>query len=984
MTAFPDFAEFFAAVHGYDPYKWQIRLAKAVLDGAWPDTIAAPTGAGKTAVIDIAVWHLAAEAARLGAEPSSPRAAPTRIVFAVNRRVVVDQAYERAKLVADRLCKASNGSLRAVRDALASQAGDDDHPLHVEQLRGGLPLEDDWARTPIQPTVLCTTIDQLGSRLLFRGYGVSGRTAPIHAGLLGEDALIVLDEAHLSDAFSETLCGVNRWRTKREFDLKLPWRACRLTATPRADEGHFALNDEERAEEGIAKRLRAGKRATLSKSDNEAASAAGDFARAARDLAGAVRDRAPVVAIIVNRVSLARAVFEAIKTPEGAADTPQAEIILLTGRSRPVDRDALVKEHESVLTGKRQPERPLYVVATQCIEAGADFDFDAMVTQIAPLDALIQRFGRLARGGNRTEGEAASAIVLAPKDDIAAKTDDPIYGGRMKKTWDFLCEHSTSEGAGKSKAAVVQLGPNAIAELLSKESAQACMTEHKPAPFLRAADCEFYSMTSPRPHPEPELTLFLHGEITKETDVNIVWRADLVEADLECRRDEEEPRAPAIVEAMRPLPGEALAIPLWAAKAWLSEARKEAEAIGDVVGLDPQHEKSGGRKCVRARAGEYVVEAAKALQLRPGDTLVVPSSYGGCDRFGWAPKSIERVTDLADLAAKPFAERRIRARLHPGLWANIGQRLKERAADGAQAEWPSWSSIYEHLPGEDARTGKGVAKALKEPLSLLKIDTHPLIDAILALSGRKAQRPLFPYALPADEGGLVGCILSAGVETVETGESERSSLTAPETLDSHRSRVAAQAQRFGRLLPAPLCATLEHAGLLHDDGKADLRFQTFLRAFAGDALPGKILAKSGAAGTIRSAWERAGLSEKGWRHEVLSTQMAIARVRDFPQEIDAELAIWLIGTHHGQGRPFFAHDDPWDGQERTIGDVALGGEPGPHRLSFEWNGLDWATLFVRLKRRYGVWGLAYLEAALRLADHRASEEAAACQEAKTA
>jgi CRISPR-associated endonuclease/helicase Cas3 len=87
------FPEFFQALHNLEPFPWQKALAARVLSGeGWPRLLPIPTGAGKTALMDIAVFALASEAG----VSASGRRSPLRIFFVVDRRVVVDEAHQRA------------------------------------------------------------------------------------------------------------------------------------------------------------------------------------------------------------------------------------------------------------------------------------------------------------------------------------------------------------------------------------------------------------------------------------------------------------------------------------------------------------------------------------------------------------------------------------------------------------------------------------------------------------------------------------------------------------------------------------------------------------------------------------------------------------------------------------------------------------------------------------------------------------------------
>jgi CRISPR-associated endonuclease/helicase Cas3 len=205
----------------------------------------------------------------------------------------------------------------------------------------------------------------------------------------------------------------------------------------------------------------------------------------------------------------------------------------------------------------------------------------------------------------------------------------------------------------------------------------------------------------------------------------------------------------------------------------------------------------------------------------------------------------------------------------------------------------------------------------------------------------------------------------------------------PLTLKAHSADVEEKAEEFARKagLPPERIVDLKLSGYLHDAGKIDPRFQAWLHY--GDPLGPdpedlqQILAKSGRA-LPPLARKISGLPAE-WRHEALSVRLAL-RAHRFTEANDPELVLWLIGAHHGYGRPLFPHDDPDDSKVREL--PALLGLPdelepgsGPQSFAFDWNGLDWPNIYSRLKSRYGFWELARMEAILRLADHRASEEA---------
>ena len=883
------FAGFFQALWGREPFDWQTCLAHRVLAAgaqtvgddaaaiggkkAWPEAIALPTAAGKTACMDIAVFALAAQADRL--TTGQPLSAPRRIFFVVDRRVIVDEAFERARLLATRLAQADGGIVKLVADRLRHLAGGD-LPLAAHQLRGGTLRCEAWARSPLQPMIVASTVDQIGSRLLFRGYGPGTGMWPVHAGLVGNDSMILLDEAHCAQPFLETLQAVERYRTWAQAPLPTPFQVTVMSATPPArceDVFHDESGQGRDPAHPLGRRQLAEKPARLRVADkakgkqrdvvhDELAKVLVDEARGlAKDWNAATG--APAVAIFCNRVDTARKVHALL-----ARD---AEVHLLTGRMRPLDKDEVVDGVLAALSAEDLASRRLahacFVVATQTLEVGANLDFDLLVTECASLDALRQRFGRLNRMGREI---SANAAIVVRADQAGADAEDPVYGLALANTWQWL--------SAQARQGVVDFGIARLTPLLPQGEALAKLNAPaRHAPVLLPSHVDVLAQTAPVPWPSPEVALFLHGPDSGSADVQVCWRADLTG---------DPSRWIDVVTLCPPTSPECLAVPFVQMRRWLIGQRSEAGADveGQALNDDQQGSETPSERCVvrwRGRDGSDILLGGG--ELRPGDVLVVPASAGGWDEL--ATLGSQPVIDWADRAYSRMRGKAL-LRLHPDVMKQwppsaaldrmsalaqaAAQRLDDdpdALADELRDALAAWA---DSLDGDHWGWLATLASALAADKQLVRaISAHPAAGLVVCgrtlLDKPDTRHTAGERARFSDED-----------DPASSGHF-RSLLTLPmRDGRSHLEGVGARAALHGRLcgLPQALTDVLERSGLGHDLGKADPRFQAWLKGVNPWAR-GPLLAKSAEMAQSREdsrkARERAGYPQGG-RHELLSVR----------------------------------------------------------------------------------------------------------------
>ena len=924
-----DFAAFFRDVHGCDPFPWQQRLTAQVLEGcAWPKVIDLPTGTGKTAVLDTAVFAMAAR----------PAVSPRRVVFVIDRRIVVDQVYERAHRIREKIEAAASPLLERIRNRLRGLSGGE--PLGVAALRGGIPRDDGWAHCPDQPWVVVSTVDQFGSRLLFRGYGVSPGMRPIHAGLAGNDCLVILDEVHLSVPFAETLARVSALHCSELLPRR--FSTVEMSATPSDKTAERFTLDSGTDLDGCAelrRRVKAAKHAELVSVPNPEAVPAAVLKIVKSIVDSICRDESEVrsIGVIVNRVRTAREVHDVL-VDEGL------DAHLLTGRMRPLDRiDALDRIGPVVdPDGDRSGDRPSVVVATQAIEVGADFSFDALVTECAAIDSLRQRFGRLDRRGTYSEraGRAARAWILGPKSVVGVRKSDPIYGYSARVTWEELERRSKEYG-------LLDVGPTALRCFPDEASAP-----KREAPFLLGTHMDAWIQTRPEPLVQPSVEWFLHGiDQNRPADVSILWRLD---------------RSSEALRLVPPRQVEFVQVPIAAARSWL--ANGEEVDVADVPEADRSEE---FRSTAKPRTGHWVRWAgiedgaetdAGVGDIRPGDVLVVDPGRGGLHSGTWNPSSTETIEDLGDAAQIEYGQRAT-LRLDPRLpyVDSAPTPAGEVEADDAPvaeriAEW-----LGRQLPEANGRPDwmRQTIERLGSQFEVVPIglDEGSGNPYYILTEQHRATRKRVVDAAAMDGSDEAGSFTSTGV-------------TLRRHLDGVATRAGGIADRLG--LPPEIAKDIFLAGRLHDLGKVDTRFQ--FQLMGGDPVELEMRRDEPLAKSLPGARRIRGYPP-GMRHEVASVAMLESNRDVLESAHDKDLVLHLVGTHHGWGRPLppVIEDPEPQMLSWTVDGHLLTAESSQVESSLA---LDMADRFWRLVERYGYHGLAWLEAVLRLADHQQSAEEA--------
>ena len=956
MTDIRDgFTEFFSQVTGgKSPYSWQYRLLDFVLaTGRWPEVIDAPTGAGKTSAILVHAFANSVAGGAFGVDDDVRRhlnMLPRRMAVMTPRRALVDDQLSFSSRIQEVIAGAdTSASVDEVIKGLRERSGDRaESPFVVTSLRGGMTRHarnqsaQVWRLNPTACAVVHLTSDMFGSGLLFRRYGASASAWPMEAGLLAVDTVAMVDEAHLAQQLTATARRVEELEgdSIRNSLYRPPLQVVATTATwnPETSEARTArVGVEEQdltTDVTLARRLLAYKPVTtleVSSPLNQGPAASSIVSKLVEMIDGAVG----TVGCIVNSRAAALAISKQLRD---STTLPADTVVTLVGRMRPFDRQELDRRYPGIFSEQGCPAVKL-VVATQTLEVGVDIDLAGLVTELAPVDALVQRAGRV----NRTGRLASAPIVVAipPENTFGRGVYDAEELVASRK---WLADLDTEAG---------------LSPWTTRRHGVPLRQLRRPVlQRLERWDVEFFSRTSEDLQAEQGqlaagVDLWIHDEAldTQGMDVLVAARDLPLDDSYAC-------------ELLRLTPPNSLEY--FPATLWEASDVVKSVVSQDAKGSFPQRffvkNRQTGAFEVRRAVSNDSGDGAGALH--PGDVVVVDAV---------APVFRDGVL-WRDEHSAPTRD------VHGQTEALLGRAcgvfaLSTTELDSTEPFWTG-STIVTVDPRLSQRllTAYGDqqdADGVDSVLSLLQTSLPPGPLADFLSPGSDASGLMVEKI--GGDGTSVGDVVFVVVHSADENNDALREVRAAHggvvLLSDHEDAVARRAEEFASTLglPESMARALRSAGRMHDEGKKDVRFQRLLHRDRKDADLSVPLAKSATRSWTREREFRVRNGLRGWRHEQLSAAYAFASFSGDPEIRD--VVTRLVGTSHGKGRATFAHAS--DFLLRGTGFEETGVREAAGAL-FDVG--EWETLIEMTEHRWGHWTLAYLEALLRVSDITVSRE----------
>ena len=797
---------------------------------------------------------------------------------------------------------------------------------------------------PSAPAIVVGTVDMVGSRLLFEGYGLSRRMRPFAAGLLGCDTLVMLDEAHLCGPFERLLRAIEAGQCPSSAGAFAGPAACRRFPPPfrvlplsatlglDSDETPFRLDDDDRANGTVGTRLNARKSLTVEDLQTGAglANVLAERAWGLMQSQSVVAGTPPAVAVYCARRADAEKVADLLEA-RGRKEAPGAAVILFVGGRRVHERQEAAEElDQHGLTGDGKAARSdlVFLVATSAGEVGVDLDCDHMVCDLVAWERMVQRLGRVNRRGTG----AARLLVIdqGPPDAKKAGADTVARHEAVRALLDAL-PHDDTGGR--------QAGPGALVNFATDPAQRAHIdagTTRMPLyPALTRPLVDAWAMTSLDDHAgRPEVAPWLRGWVEDdEPQTTVVWRRHLP---LRFPASGDNVKTPAAREiraffaAAPPHTVELLETETSRVADWLKKrTRKQLKELGRVAA--PAVEPSTATGDDGADDGKEAAERKRLLAPLTGNGPIA-FLLDGANR------------PAGTLSLAEIGNRRLR-----DLQASLaGKRLVVDARLGGLKRGLLDDGVDERTLTIEDNWGKRDDES----------EEHPWTFRVAALSeddyAGEDWRAVHgvPYCVSA-EGEAVSSLVVQKRRGEGESEDARAVARKAQRLEEHQQWAGEEAERIAdalRLDPedrAMLAAAARH----HDDGKSAERWQ---RAF--NAPPD--WQTNGAYAKTTSSPNQQLLN--GFRHEFKSAIDAGRKGLDGIDRTDPRfaLALHLIAAHHGHARPAIAVD----GYDELPPSQA---EAGAHAI---------ALRFAHLQRHWGPWGLAWWEALLRAADQSASRQ----------